>query len=110
MIRYLAAGVALVLMTACDKSEAPTEAKQLAAALTGDAKGEADANPVCKLFDGEEMSQYSGAKLAAGTNAAMGCQWASQDGNGMTMDQRRADARRRQPQRRAGIPRTAGAG
>ncbi len=84
-MRYLAAGIVLVLIAACHKSEAPADAKQLAAVLTGDAKGGADANPVCKLFDDDEMSKYSGAKLEAGTNAAMGCQWASPDGNGMTM-------------------------
>jgi len=79
MIRYIAAGVVLVLMTACDKPGAPAEAKQLAAVLSGDAKGSSATNPLCKLFSPAEASAYSGKKLQAGVNAAMGtgCQWGS---------------------------------
>ena len=88
MIRYLAAGLVLVLMTACHKSGAPADAQQLAAVLSGDAKGSAGANPLCKLFSADEASTYSGKTLEAGKNAAMGagCQWASdEDSGGMTM-------------------------
>ena len=78
MIRHIAAGIALVLMTACQKSGAPADAQQLAGALSGDAKGSAPTNPLCKLFSTNEVSTYSGKKLPAGKNAAMGsgCQWA----------------------------------
>lgn len=81
MIRYIAAGVVLVLMTACDRPGAPAEAEQLAAVLSGDAKGSAATNPMCKLFSVAEASAYSGKKLGAGSNAAMGagCQWSNGD-------------------------------
>lgn len=77
MIRHIFAGVALVLMTACQKSGAPADAQQLAGVLSGDAKGSAATNPLCKLFSVDEISAYSGTKLPAGKNAAMGagCQW-----------------------------------
>ena len=78
MIRYIAAGVFLVLITACQKTGAPEDAKQLAGVLSGDTKGTAATNPLCKLFSADEVSAYSGKKLPAGRNAAMGsgCQWA----------------------------------
>lgn len=81
MVRYIVAGVILVLMTACGKPGVPAEAKQLAAVLSGDAKGSAATNPMCKLFSVTEASAYSGKKLGAGTNAAMGagCQWSNGD-------------------------------
>jgi hypothetical protein len=81
MVRVLAASVVLVLLAACDKPGAPADAKQLAAVLSGDAKGSAAANPLCKLFSAAEASAYSGKKLQAGTNAAMGagCQWPGDD-------------------------------
>lgn len=89
MIRYIAAGIVVIVMTACDKPGAPADAKQLAAVLSGDAKGSAATNPLCKLFSTAEASAYSGKKLKAGTNAAMGagCQWTTGDGDGMTMIQ-----------------------
>ncbi|MES2958703.1 MAG: hypothetical protein V4792_10975 [Pseudomonadota bacterium] len=77
MIRRLAASVILVLMSACDSSAAPADARRLADLLTGDAKGSAAANPVCKLFSAKEASVYAGRKVQAGSNAAggRGCQW-----------------------------------
>ena len=77
MIRSVAVAIAMVLMTACQKSAAPADAQQLASALSGDAKGGAATNPLCKLFSVDEISAYSGTKLPAGINAAMGsgCQW-----------------------------------
>lgn len=78
MIRSIAAGVVLVLMTACDKPGVPAEAKELAAVLSGEAKSGAATHPLCKLFSPAEASAYAGKKLKAGVNAAMGtgCQWA----------------------------------
>ena len=77
MIRYLVAGIALVLIAACSKSGAPVDAQQLAGVLSGDTKGIAATNPLCKLFSPDEISAYAGKKLPAGKNAAMGsgCQW-----------------------------------
>jgi hypothetical protein len=87
MMRCIAASVVAVLLTACDQSGAPGESKQLTSVLTGDAKGSAATHPMCKLFSAAEASAYSGKKLKAGTNAAMGtgCQWST--GDGMTMIQ-----------------------
>src|SRR6186713_651024 len=90
MIRPLVAVVILVLMTACNSSAAPADAKQLADVLTGDAKGSAATNPVCNLFSAKEASAYPGEKLEAGSNAAggTGCQWASKgDAPGMVQIQ-----------------------
>jgi hypothetical protein len=90
MIRALAASAVLFVLTGCDKPGPPAEAQRIAAVLTGDAKGSPDANPVCKLFTAAEASVFSGKKLQAGSNAAMGtgCQWAADDdAGGMTMVQ-----------------------
>jgi hypothetical protein len=89
MMLHIAAGVVIVMLAACNQSGAAADAKQLAGVLSGDAKGSAAANPMCKLFSPAEASAYSGKKLQAGTNAAMGtgCQWAAGDGDGMTMIQ-----------------------
>lgn len=65
----------------CDCSNAsgqvPRDARKTADALTGDAKGSAAANPVCRLFTAAEMGQYISEPVTAGRNAAMGsgCQW-----------------------------------
>jgi hypothetical protein len=88
MIRYAAACTAFVLVAACHNSGAPADAKHLADVLSGDARGSAATNPMCKLFSADEASAYSGKSLEAGKNAAMGsgCQWAAKDDDGgMTM-------------------------
>ena len=46
--------------------------KKTAAQLTGDAKGSAANNPVCKLFTAAEASKYVGKTVGNGQNAAMG--------------------------------------
>jgi hypothetical protein len=63
--------------------------KKTAAILTGDAKGSAANNPVCKLFTAAEASKYVGKTVGAGENAAMGsgCQWAAKDDDGDMMVQ-----------------------
>jgi hypothetical protein len=85
LIRLTAAAFLLALTSGCQR--APEDARQVADQLTGDAKGSADTNPMCRLFSVAEASTYSGGKLQAGSNAAMGsgCQWASEDGEQMTM-------------------------
>ena len=77
MIRYIAASIVLIITGACSKSGVPEDANRLAASFSGDSKGGAAANPLCKLFSTAEVSAYSGKKLPSGTNAAMGsgCQW-----------------------------------
>lgn len=78
-------------LAACNKSPSsvPPGAQQAADVLTGDNKGEADANPQCRMFTTAEIESYGGAPVGAGTNAAMGtgCQWpgAHGDGNGTVM-------------------------
>jgi maltose-binding protein MalE len=63
--------------------------KKTAAQLTGDAKGSAANNPVCKLFTAAEASKYVGKTVGDGKNAAMGsgCQWATKDYEGDMMVQ-----------------------
>ena len=63
--------------------------KKTADQLTGDAKGSAANNPVCKLFTTAEASKYVGKTVEAGKNAAMGsgCQWAAKDYEGDMMVQ-----------------------
>lgn len=63
--------------------------KKTAAQLTGDAKGSAANNPVCKLFTAAEASKYVGKTVGDGKNAAMGsgCQWAAKDYEGDMMVQ-----------------------
>lgn len=63
--------------------------KKTADVLTGDAKGKAENNPVCKLFTAAEASKYVGKTVENGQNAAMGsgCQWASKDYEGDMMVQ-----------------------
>jgi hypothetical protein len=63
--------------------------KKTAAILTGDAKGAAANNPVCKLFTSAEASKYIGKPVSQVSNAAggSGCQWATKDYEGDMMVQ-----------------------
>ena len=63
--------------------------KKTADQLTGDAKGSAANNPVCKLFTAAEASKYVGKTVGNGKNAAggSGCQWADKDYDGDMMVQ-----------------------
>jgi hypothetical protein len=76
---FLLAAVLLSVATASAQ-----DPKKLADLLTGDAKGSAANNPVCKLFTAAEASKYVGKTVGAGQNAAggSGCQWASKDYEG----------------------------
>jgi hypothetical protein len=87
VIRIIVGVAILILMSACQKAAVPSEGKGIADILSGDAKGAAANNPLCKLFSVDEASAYAGKSLNAGTNAAMGsgCQWATGDGEAMTM-------------------------
>lgn len=79
-----------LVATACNRhSGAPADAQKTADVLTGDAKGSADSNPLCKLFTVDEIASYEGAPVAAGANAAMGsgCQWVNRQGQGDAMIQ-----------------------
>ena len=82
---------AACLFAACGKSAggAPADAKATAAALTGDAKGAAADNPVCRLFTQAEVAAYIGEPVNAWENAAMGtgCQWTAKDESGSVMVQ-----------------------
>lgn len=85
-MRLQIAATALML-AGCGSAGPPSEATKTAAELSGDAKGAADANPLCKLFTPGEASGYAGETLGTGRNAAMGmgCQWASADGAKMVI-------------------------
>lgn len=87
MIRYITAAVVLVLTAGCHKGGAPEDPKLFAGALSGDAKGSANTNPMCNLFNVDEASAYAGISLNAGVNAVMGtgCQWGTRRGAGMIM-------------------------
>ncbi|HZO56778.1 MAG TPA: hypothetical protein VFB63_28970 [Bryobacteraceae bacterium] len=63
--------------------------KKTARILTGDAKGPAANNPVCKLFTKAEAAKYIGKPVGEISNAAMGsgCQWPAQDDAGDMMVQ-----------------------
>jgi hypothetical protein len=73
--------VSILLVAGCGNASAPSDAQQAAAVLSGDSKGAASDNPLCKLFSPDELSAYSGPKLKPGHSAAMGtgCQWESSD-------------------------------
>ena len=88
-MRLAIAAVAAFTLAGCGAAGPPKEAKETAAVLTGDAKGAASDNPVCKLFTVSEVSGYAGNALKAGENAAMGtgCQWATDGGEAMVMVQ-----------------------
>jgi hypothetical protein len=76
---FLLAGLLLVVSTASAQ-----DPKKTADILTGDAKGSAANNPICKLFTAAEASKYVGKTVEAGQNAAggSGCQWAAKDYEG----------------------------
>ena len=77
MVRVLFVICSGFLLCGCGNAGGQREAEKTAAALTGDAKGSAAENPVCKLFTVAEMGTYIGEPVTAGRNAAMGsgCQW-----------------------------------
>lgn len=69
---------------AASASDAPASARDIAAKLTGDDKGAAADNAVCKLFKAKELEPYVGEPLGKHGNAAMGsgCQWPAKDDTG----------------------------
>jgi hypothetical protein len=81
--------VSLCAVVACDNKDAgpAKEARETAAALTGDDKQDAADNPQCKLFTRDELAAYIGEPVNAGANAAMGtgCQWPASDESGDVM-------------------------
>ena len=76
---------------ACSKTPQASagDAQQLAAGLTGDARGSASDNQQCKMFTPAEIAAYEGAAVGAGSNAAMGtgCQWSDTSDNDSAMVQ-----------------------
>jgi hypothetical protein len=85
-MKYTLATAMLLILTACG-GNAPKDAQKTADILTGDAKGAAADNPICKLFTPAELETYAGEPLTAGENAGggMGCQWPAKDGEGDVM-------------------------
>jgi hypothetical protein len=75
---------ACCLLAACGKPGVPAEAEKARAALTGDDKQAAAANPQCQAFKPAEIAAYIGEPVKAGVNAAsgLGCQWMAKDGSG----------------------------
>ncbi|MEO7691318.1 MAG: hypothetical protein ABIS51_18685 [Sphingomonas sp.] len=78
---------ALITLSGCGKSNVQQEAQQTADTLSGDAKGSAAVNPMCKLFTVDQAAAYIGEPVNAGKNAGMGsgCQWTARDGEGDVM-------------------------
>lgn len=79
--------LALITLSGCGKNNVPQEAEQTADVLSGDAKGSAADNPMCKLFTVDQAAAYIGEPVNAGQNAGMGtgCQWTARDGEGDVM-------------------------
>ncbi|MFZ2236922.1 MAG: hypothetical protein WBP11_01090 [Dokdonella sp.] len=76
-MRYLIATFVLATLltaSACGQTADPDKVKDQ---ITGDAKGAASANPMCKLFTQAEIEAYAGAPAGPGENAAggAGCNW-----------------------------------
>jgi len=84
MFRLLVSLLVAVALAACGPSTPASDAKQTADALTGDSKGAANLNPLCKLFTPAELEAYVGEPLGAPDTAAMGtgCQWLANDNQG----------------------------
>ena len=78
-------------LTGCDKkvSGAPSEAQRTADVLTGNAAGDASANPQCKTFTVADIASFAGTPVQPGENAAMGtgCQWSARNDHGFVMVQ-----------------------
>ena len=85
-MRHTLAASLLLILTSCG-GNVPEDAQKTADALTGDAKGAAADNPVCKLFTPAELGTYVGEPLNPGSNAGggTGCQWTAKDGEGDVM-------------------------
>lgn len=85
-MRHTLTAALLLILTSCG-GNVPQDAQKTADVLSGDAKGAAADNPVCKLFTPAELEAYAGEPLNAGANAGMGngCQWAAKDGEGDVM-------------------------
>jgi hypothetical protein len=76
-MRYPNLAFALAMMLVASASAQVQDAKKLKDQLNGDAKGQASANPQCKLFTLAEIATYVGAPVGPGENAAggAGCNW-----------------------------------
>jgi hypothetical protein len=86
---FLVASAALALAACFEKqadasASAHADAKETAARLTGDDKGDAEGNALCALFKPAELAAYIGEPVGKPGNAAMGsgCQWLAKDGEG----------------------------
>ena len=69
-----------LLLASCGSGDA----KKSADIVSGDARGAAADNPICRLFTPAELEAYVGEPVGQGGNAAMGsgCQWSAKDGDG----------------------------
>ena len=78
---------AALALAACGNSKPPGEATKIAATLSGDAKGNAAANPRCAMFSNDEIAALAGEPVKDGGNAAggLGCQWLNAGGSGSTI-------------------------
>jgi hypothetical protein len=70
-----------LLVSACGEPGGRTEARQTAGALKGGDAAVAT-SPQCKLFTPAEVSKFIGEPVAAGVDAALGCQWVATDDSG----------------------------
>jgi hypothetical protein len=86
----LACSVLAAALTACGGgASAQTDARKLAATLSGEDKVAADKSPQCQLFTPAELTKVVGMPLGPGRVAAMGtgCQWMARSGDGFAMIQ-----------------------
>ena len=107
----------LSLLTACTILAAATisstasaqDPRKTADVLTGNAKGTAANNPVCKLFTPAEAAKYVGEPVGAPENAALGsgCQWAAKDDDGDMLVQVVAASYHEEPTQAKGFQRVA---
>ena len=83
----LCAALSAAIAACSDGASAQTDAKKLAATLSGADKIAADKNPQCQLFTPAELTKLGGIAVGPGQDAGMGtaCQWMAQSGHGYTM-------------------------
>ena len=85
----LACGVLTAATAACSAgASAQSDARKLAATLSGEDKGGASRSPQCQIFTPADLSKILGVPFERGRDAAMGgvsCQWLARSADGYAM-------------------------
>ncbi len=76
-MRYSSLPIVLAALVAASASAHPMDPTKLTDQLTGNAKGQPEINPQCKLFTQAEIAAYAGAEVGLSENSAggAGCDW-----------------------------------